>query len=123
MGTAPRPPADAGEAGRRLWKAVTSEYSLTGADLELLREAVLIADELDGLRALVRASGPLIRDRNGEPRGNPAAIQHRLLAISYARLLAAIQVVGDVADEHDSSRPQRRSGVRGVYAGQLRAVE
>jgi hypothetical protein len=113
MGTsrAPRPPASAGEAGRRLWRAVHAEYELT------------VADELAGLEALVRASGPLIRDRDGLPAPNPASQQHRLLSITLARLLASIQVIGDQADAHDPARPQRRSGVRGVYAGGLRAVE
>jgi hypothetical protein len=125
MGTsrAPRPPASAGEAGRRLWRAVLGEYELTGADLEVLRQAVTVADELAGLEALVRASGPLIRDRDGLPTPNPASQQHRLLSITLARLLAAIQVIGDQADIHDPARPQRRSGVRGVYTGGLRAVE
>jgi hypothetical protein len=125
MGTsrAPRPPASAGEAGRRLWRAVHAEYELTGADLEVLRQAVTVADELAGLEALVRASGPLIRDRDGLPAPNPASQQHRLLSITLARLLASIQVIGDQADAHDPARPQRRSGVRGVYAGGLRAVE
>jgi hypothetical protein len=116
-----RPPVDAGPAGRKLWRSVCAEYSLSGADLEILKQAVLIADELDGLESLVRASGPLIRDRNGEPKANPAAVSHRLLAITYARLLAAIQVIGDVAETHDPARPQRRMGVRGTYT--LKAVE
>jgi hypothetical protein len=100
---------------------VHSEYQLTGADLEVLRQAVLVADELAQLEALVRASGPLIRDRDGLPAANPASQQHRLLSITFARLLAAIQVIGDQAEAHDPARPQRRSGVRGVYP--LRAVE
>jgi hypothetical protein len=83
---------------------VHAEYYLTGADLEVLRHAVTIADELAGLEALVRASAPLIRDRNGQPAPNPASQQHRLLSITLAR-------------------PQRRSGVRGVYTGGLRAVQ
>lgn len=123
MSRAPRPPAAAREAGRRLWRAVLGEYELTGADLEVLRQAVLVADELAALETMVRASGPLIRDRDGLPVPNPASVQHRLLSITYGRLLACIQVVGDVADQHDPARPQRRSGFRGTYTGGLRAVE
>jgi hypothetical protein len=87
---------------------VHAEYELTGANLEILRRAVTVADELAGLEALVRASGPLIRDRDGQPAPNPASQQHRLLSITLARLLAAIQVIGDQADGHDPARPQRR---------------
>jgi len=126
MGTsrAPRPPASAGEAGRRLWRSVHAEYHLSGADAELLRHAVVLADEAAGLEALVRASGPLIRNRDGEPVPNPAAQQHRLVVIALGRVLAAIRVIGDVAaDEHGPTRPQKRSGFRGTYTGGLRAVE
>jgi hypothetical protein len=117
----PRPPASAGVAGKRLWRAVLGEYELSGGDLELLRHAVLVADELQQLEELVRASGPLIKDRDGNPCPNPASQQHRLLALTLGRLLAGIQVVGDVADVHDPARPQKRSGFRGAY--KLRAVE
>jgi hypothetical protein len=122
--TAPRPPANAGPAGKRLWRAVYSEYELSGADVEVLRQAVVMADELADLEALVRASGPLIRDRDGQPAPNPASQQHRLLSIAQARLMAAIRVTGDISEDVDQSagrRPQRRSGTRGVYS--LRAVE
>jgi hypothetical protein len=119
--TIPRPPASAGPAGRRLWRAVLSEYSLTGADLEVLRQAVLIADELDGLESLVRAGGPLIRNRDGEPVANPASVQHRLLSVCLGRLLACIRVIADEAPGEAGTRLQHRSGFRGPYSG-LKAV-
>jgi len=119
---APEPPANAGPAGKRLWKMVQAEYSLSGADLVLLEQAVLVRDELDQLETLVRASGPLIKDKDGLPIGNPASVQHRLLVITLARLMAAIRVVGDETGvERDPTRPQHRSGVRGVYP--LKAAE
>lgn len=116
----PRPPASAGTAGKRLWRAVLGEYELSGADLELLRHAVLMADELAQLEELVRVSGPLIRDRDGQPCPNPASQQHRLLALALGRVLAGIRVVGDV-DQEEGARPQRRAGFRGPYA--LKAVD
>ena len=118
----PRPPATAGPAGRRLWRAVHGEYRLSGADLEVLRAAVIIADQLDQLESLVRAGGPLIRDRDGLPAPNPASVQHRLLSICLGRLLASIRVIGDEAPGESGTRLQHRSGVRGPYTG-LKAVE
>ena len=101
-----------------------SEYTLTGADLEILRQAVVMADELDDLEKMVRMTGPLIRDSSGNPVPSPASQQHRLLSIAYGRLLACIRVVADTDEDADSMagrRPQKRSGVRGTY--QLRAAE
>jgi len=118
----PRPPETAGPAGRRLWRSVHQEYQLSGADREVLLQAVVIADQLDKLQALVIAGGPLIRNRDGEPVANPASVQHRLLAITYGRLLAAIRVIGDESSGEAGARLQHRSGFRGAYSG-LRAVE
>lgn len=117
----PDPPENAGPAGKRLFHAVLQEYTLSGADLEVLRHAVLLADELDDLEKLVRASGPLIRDSDGRPCPNPASQQHRLLSLALGRMLAGIRVLGDT-DETDGTRPQRRSGFRGPYSN-LRSVQ
>jgi hypothetical protein len=101
---------------------VHQEYQLSGADREILGLAVLVADQLAVLEALVRASPPLIRDRDGQPVPNPAMVQHRLLAITFARLLAAIRVIGDESAGEAGARLQHRSGFRGTYSG-LRAVQ
>jgi hypothetical protein len=117
----PTAPKSLGAAGRALWKAVLSEYRLSGADLALLGVACTEADLLAGLEPGARL-GALVKDpATGMLVPNPAAVQYRLHAITLARILAALQVVGDQADVHDPARPQRRSGVRGVYA--LKAVE
>jgi len=90
--------------------------------LELLRQAVVMADELAALEALVYASGPLIRNSAGEPVANPASQQHRLLTIAFGRTLAALRVIADEAPGEAGSRLQHRSGFRGAYTG-LKAVE
>lgn len=117
----PTPPATAGTAGRRLWRSVHAEYRLSGADLEVLRQAVLIADQLASLEEMVRAGGPLISDRDGLPVANPASVQHRLLSVCLGRLLAAIRVIGDESPADTTGRLQHRSGFRGTYSG-LKAV-
>ena len=82
---------------------------------------MLMADELAALEDLVRASGPLLKDRDGLPVPNPAAQQHRLLTLALGRVLAGIRVVGDQDELDGGVRPQRRSGFRGPYT--LKAVE
>lgn len=122
MSRIPRPPETAGDAGRKLWRSILGEYTLSGADGFLLERAVVLADEIAALEELIRASGPLIRDDAGRPVANPAAVQHRLLVNQLGRVLAALQVVGEQDGAHDEDRPQRRSGFRGHY-GTLRAVD
>jgi len=81
-----------------------------------------VADEIDALGPMLKL-GPFMKGADGMPRANPASVQHRLLSVTLARLLSAIQVIGEAADtEHDPARPQKRTGFRGVYHGKLRAV-
>src|SRR6266702_4929511 len=97
----PKPPQGAGPAGRRLWRAVQQDFEVSGADEEILRQAVTIADEIEALRPMITL-GPFIKDKDGQPKPNPASVQHRHLSIVLARLLAAIQVVGQqTGEEHD----------------------
>src|SRR5579862_9019835 len=121
MSRLPSPPPDAGPAGKRLWRAVCADYELSGADLELLRVAVLEADQIEALRKVLamvsprtgEPFGPIVVSKDGTAREHPAAVALRHHALVLARILAAVRVVGDGAeDEHD--RPQRRVGVKGV---------
>jgi hypothetical protein len=122
MSNQPQPPKGTGPAGRRPWRSVNENYELSGADLEILKHAASIADDIAGLEPMLKL-GPFLKDPNtGLPRANPALVQKRQLVIVLARLLSAIRVVGDAAeDEHD--RPQRRVGFKGTYGGTLKAVK
>jgi hypothetical protein len=110
----PKAPSSAGTAGRRLWRSVLSEYQLSGGDLTLLERAVVMVDQLDALEKMIYASGPLIRDRDGNPVPNPASQQHRLLSVAMGRLLACARVVGD--EVPGEARLQHRAGFRGLKA-------
>jgi hypothetical protein len=116
----PQPPKGMGPAGRRLWRSVNEDFVLAGADLEILKHAATIADDIDGLGPMLQL-GPFMKGPDGMPRANPALVQKRQLVIVMTRLLAAIRVVGDVGED-ERDRPQRRVGVKGVYGGKLRAV-
>jgi hypothetical protein len=118
----PRPPSGSGPAGKRLWRSVLREYSLTGGDLFLLEHAVVLADEVAGLAALLAISGPVITDRFDQPCANPVAVQHRLATIALGRVLASIRVIGDAAADEPGTRTQHRVGFRPPYTG-LRAVD
>ena len=110
----PRPPADSGTAGAKLWKAVLDDYELEEHELLLLREAVRTVDALDALEARVASDGPLLGSSQGD-RAHPALVEARQQRIALARLLAALRLPAGEESEGQDRRPQRRMGVRGVY--------
>ncbi len=116
----PPVPKSAGEAGRRLWREANAEYRLSGADLAVLRHAVVMEDDLDRLLPWLRL-GPIIKDDEGRPMVNPATVQYRLTSNAIGKLLAAIRVIGDEQPGEPGGRLQHRSGFRGPYG--LKAVE
>ncbi len=109
----PAAPDGAGEAGRRLWAAVTGEYDLAEHELALLRQAVSTADLCETLQTVVGEQGPL---RDGK--AHPALVELRQQRILLARLVVALRVpMGDEdgADAGSANRTQYR-GLRGVYS-------
>ncbi|HEY2298431.1 MAG TPA: hypothetical protein VGH43_11930 [Jatrophihabitans sp.] len=108
----PAVPTGTKAGGRRLWRAVLSDYDLDEHELALLREAVRTVDLCDDLDTLVKREGVVIDSPQGR-KAHPAAVEARQQRIALARLLAALRVpLGDQAD----TRPQRRTGVRRPYA-------
>jgi hypothetical protein len=101
------PPKATKTAGRRLWKSIMDDYDLSGAELEILRQAVRVADVLDDLAAIVAAEGVI---ENGTGRAHPAVVEQRQESIALARLLASLRL----PDSAESARTQHR-GPRGVY--------
>ncbi len=113
--TAPKPPQGTKAAGRRLWREVMAVYELEQHELLLLREACRTADVLDELAARVEIEGAVTNSPQGE-RANPALVEARQQRIALARILAALRLpAGEEGDQASGRRPQRRSGVRGVY--------
>lgn len=103
-----RTPPGLGPRGRRLWKAITAEFSLAENEAVLLTEACRTADALDSLAAAVAADGPMLE---GKP--HPAIVESRQQRLTLARLLASLRVPED--PEESAGRPQRRGAARGTY--------
>jgi hypothetical protein len=115
----PAAPSGLGKAGRRAWRAINEDYELSGADLLVVEQICVEADQAEQLKPLL-AMGWFRKDPNtGLPRVNPAYQQHRLLTDSMAKKMASIRIIGNVAED-EQGRPQKRSGFHGF---QLRAVE
>ena len=113
--TAESPPVGTCAGGARLWRSVLREYDLEEHELALLREAVRTVDLLDSLDRAVRSDGALHESPQGL-RAHPAAVEARQQRIALARLLAALRLPAGEEDEGGARRPQRRVGVRGMYA-------
>src|SRR5512132_1329476 len=78
----PEPPGGLGEPGVRLWTSVAGEFVLNAGELEILRQAVVTADEIASLETELRGSSLVVAGYAGQPRPNPLLkiIQdHRLL--------------------------------------------
>ena len=118
----PAPPRELDKTGRETWRAILADYELSGADLLVLRQICVMADQIESLRPMLEL-GPFMKDpATGMPKPNPAMVQYRLMTDSMSKKLASIRVIGDVAGD-DTGRPQKHSGFRGFQQGQLRAVK
>ena len=113
MSDIPKAPRGTKSAGRRLWRAVLSEFVLEEHELSLLRQAVAVADLCEQLQAEVERTGLLVGGRV-----NPALVELRQQRILLARLVVALRV--PIGDAEEEGRSQRR-GIRGVYG--LKAVQ
>jgi hypothetical protein len=109
------PPTGTRAGGARLWSSILDEYELEEHEMALLREAVRTIDLLDALDRAVRADGALHDSPQGL-RAHPAAVEARQQRIALARLLAALRLPAGEEDAGETRRPQRRVGVRGMYA-------
>ncbi|HET9255488.1 MAG TPA: hypothetical protein VFO16_09830 [Pseudonocardiaceae bacterium] len=105
-----RPPRGTGPAGRALWCAVAESFELEAHEVQVLRQAAVVADRIEQLDKAVTRDGVLV-----EGRAHPALIESRLQRVTLGRLLALLRL----ADWEDR-RPQRRGGFRRAY--QLRQV-
>src|SRR4051794_40430406 len=95
------------EAGRRLWKAITTSFVLEEHELSLLREAVRTKDLTEALQSVVDEDGPVVGGR-----APPAVVELRQERLVLARLLVALRIpIGEGEGQH---RLQRR-GIRGSY--------
>lgn len=86
-------------AGRRLWKALTSEFALDDHEAILLREACRTVDQLDELQVEIASSGPVVDSSQGI-RVHPAIVEARQQRLVLAKVITALGlpkgVVGEV---------------------------
>jgi hypothetical protein len=104
-------PAGLQTNGRKLWLSVVDEYDLGVNEQLLLVQACRCVDTLDRLAVAGVDAELTVENVRGDLVANPLLIEARQQSIVLARLLAALRLPTGEQD----GRPQRRTGVRGVY--------
>jgi hypothetical protein len=88
----PRPPVGVGREARRFWAHVLADYDLTAPELEILRQAVVIVDQLARADATLRESPDLLAEGSmGQIRPHPllaSTVELRKVLDSLLRSLA-----------------------------------
>ena len=114
----PTSPRGCGAAGRKLWRAVLTQYELEDHEAALLERACRVADTCADLQVVVDAEGVMSTNRFGDPIAHPALVELRQQSIVLARLIVALRVPlgeDDASSKHAPGRAPVRS-LRGVHA-------
>jgi hypothetical protein len=106
---AQRAPLGLKMSGKRLWNRVAGPFELEQHEMSVLLQACRTADLLDRLQEVIDAGEVIVSSSQG-PRANPAAVEFRQQALSFAKLMASLRI--PVEDDDETRIPQQRSSVR-----------
>jgi hypothetical protein len=113
--TAPRAPKGLNPAGRRLWRAILSDFDLDEHELAVLVVACRTVDRLEDV-AVALADAPLTTtNARGDLVSHPLLVEQRQQSITLTRLLASLRLPTGETEDGELIRPQRRGGARGTY--------
>jgi hypothetical protein len=113
MSDVPKPPSGLRAPGRQLWNEM-GRYVLTAGELEVLRQAVRVADECDKWERELRKLPATVPGYMGQPRPNPLIKilqDHRLL---LRRLIDSLNLPND--DEEVGRTPNQRRAAKAAAA-------
>jgi len=96
-------------SGKRLWNRVAGPFELEQHEMSVLLQACRTADLLDRLQTVIDEGEVIVSSSQG-PRANPAAVEFRQQALTFAKLMASLRI--PVEDDGDVRIPQQRSSVR-----------
>jgi hypothetical protein len=85
-------------AGKRLWKAVNTEFDVDDHEAALLREACRTVDQLDLLEAVLDEM-PLIIESTQGSRVHPALVESRRQRLVRAKLIAALRLPAGIVED------------------------
>src|SRR5687767_6579419 len=96
MDEPPKAPTGLRAPGKALWAAVVGKYVLTAGELEVLRQAVRTADEVDRLEHAVRDLPDFVTiGSTGQPRAHPLLSEVRAHRQLLERLCGSLNLPDD----------------------------
>jgi hypothetical protein len=85
-------------AGKRLWRAVNSEFDIDDHEAALLREACRTVDQLDQLQAVL-AQTSLVVGSNQGIRVHPALVESRQQRLVLAKLVTSLRLPAGIIED------------------------
>jgi hypothetical protein len=113
--TAPRAPKGLNPAGRRLWRAILSDFDLDEHELAVLVVACRTVDRLEDVAAALADAPLTTKNARGDLVAHPLLVEQRQQSITLTRLLASLRLPTGETEDGELIRPQRRGGARGTY--------
>jgi hypothetical protein len=113
--TAPRAPKGLNPAGRRLWRAILSDFDLDEHELAVLVVACRAVDRLEDVAAALADAPLTTKNARGDLVAHPLLVEQRQQSITLTRLLASLRLPTGETEDGELIRPQRRGGARGTY--------
>jgi hypothetical protein len=115
--TAPRPPANLGKSGAKLWRAIAGKYELRADEQTILGDAVRERDLIDRLEDELRTAPLLVPgSRPGMLVGNPLVSELRMHRSTLAGLLKALAIPDDDATGARMSAARSQQTTRAARA-------
>jgi hypothetical protein len=105
-------PSKLGAAGRKLWRAMTSEFEIAEGEVRviaLLEAAVRQADDVALLEEALARDGVTVVGSRGQARMNPVVAELRQSRLALARLLGELPVPEPEADDVPTTAASRRA--------------
>jgi hypothetical protein len=100
----PRAPSGLGEAGRALWRRLTSDYEFDARELLVVEQAARQVDALALLERLLEDQGPVVVGSTGQPRLSPVLAEARQGRLAVGRLLDLL-ALPELPDEANAAEP------------------
>jgi hypothetical protein len=119
-------PKDLQQAGRKLWRNATAEFTFNAVEVELLYQLCCVVDEVAAMRADLREMGYIVAGSEKQPRINPvvaALANHRKLADTLATALS-LPIEGEAVGRRRSAVAKQNADARWKpkSGGRIRAV-